>query len=77
VAFAAITGLLDVFNIASVDDHVNRKAFSWGWPDFEDAVQMAAAVHTGVDYLITRNPREFQEGIIPVVQPAAFLALLN
>jgi hypothetical protein len=72
-AVATITSLLDVFSIAAVDDIVIRKALSWGWPDFEDAVQMAAALSAGVDYLIIRNPRNFQEGIVPVVQPGAFL----
>lgn len=76
-AVAAITGLLDVFTVATVDDQVIRKALSWGWQDFEDAVQMAAAVNAGADYIVTRNPRDFQDGLIPVVQPAALLALLK
>lgn len=76
-AVAAITGLLDVFTVAPINDPIIRKALSWGWSDFEDAVQMAAAANIGADYLITRNPRDFQTGIIPVVQPAAFLTLLH
>lgn len=68
---------LEVFAVVTVDDPVIRKALSWGWPDFEDAVQMAAAATVGADYLVTRNPRDFQSGIIPVVQPAAFLTLLS
>ena len=76
-AVTAITGLLDVFSVAAVDDSVILKALSWGWKDFEDALQMAAAANVSADYLITRNPRDFQDGIIPVVEPAAFLTLLN
>ncbi len=76
-AVTAITGLLDVFTVAAVDDQVIRQALAWGWPDFEDAVQMATAVQTQADYLITRNPRDFQSGSLPVVQPAAFLTLLE
>ncbi|MCC6607332.1 MAG: PIN domain-containing protein [Anaerolineae bacterium] len=76
-AVTAITGLLDVFTVAAVDDQVIRQALAWGWPDFEDAVQMAAAVQAQADYLITRNPRDFQSGSLPVVQPAAFLTLLD
>jgi len=76
-AVTAITSLLDVFTVATVDDSVIRKALSWGWKDFEDAVQMAAALNVSADYLITRNPRDFQDGIVPVVEPAAFLTLLN
>jgi len=76
-AVTAITGLLDVFTVAAVDDQVIRQALAWGRPDFEDAVQMAAAVQAQANYLITRNPRDFQAGILPVVQPAAFLTLLH
>jgi hypothetical protein len=47
------------------------------WKDFEDAGQMAAAVHANVNYLVTRNPRDFQDELIPVIQPAALLALLK
>ena len=75
-AVATLTSLLDIFTVAPVDDPTIRKALAWGWNDFEDAVQMAAAANIGADYLITRNPRDFQAGIIPVVQPAAFLTLL-
>ena len=76
-AVTAITGLLEVFTVAAVDDQVIRRAMAWGWPDFEDAVQMATAVNIQADYLITRNPRDFQTGHIPVVQPATFLTLLD
>jgi len=76
-AVSAITNLLDVFTVSTIDDQVIRKAMSWGWSDFEDAVQMAAAAQIGVDYLITRNPRDFKGGVVPVVQPAAFLTLLD
>ncbi len=74
-AVAALAGLLDAFRVAAVDDTVIRRALSWGWRDFEDAVQMAAAVEAGVDYLITRNTGDFETGPVPAVQPAAFLAL--
>ncbi len=76
-AVTTITSLLEIFTVATVDDAVIRKALSWGWKDFEDAVQMAAAANAHANYLITRNPRDFRDGIIPVVQPAAFLTLLK
>ena len=75
-AVNAVTGLLESFTVATVDDTVIRKALLLGWTDFEDAVQMAAAVAEGVDYLITRNIKDFQSGPVPVIQPAAFLTLL-
>lgn len=75
-AVTALTGLLDAFTVATVDDAVVRTALSWGWQDFEDAVQMAAAVEADVNYIVTRNPRDFLDGPIPVLQPPSFLATL-
>jgi predicted nucleic acid-binding protein len=76
-AVQAITGLLESFAITKLDDAVIREALSLGWRDFEDAVQIAAACAEGIDYLITRNIKDFQSGPVPVMQPAAFLVLLD
>jgi predicted nucleic acid-binding protein len=75
-AAVAVGSLLNTFTVASVDDTVIRQALAWGWVDFEDAVQMASALHAGADYLITRNPRDFKDGIVPIVLPGALPALL-
>ena len=76
-AVQAVTSLLESFTVAKVDDKVIREALSLSWKDFEDAVQMASAGAEGIDYLITRNIKDFQSGPVPVIQPAAFLALLD
>jgi predicted nucleic acid-binding protein len=76
-AATSLAGLLQSFSVATVDDAVIRTALSWGWKDFEDAVQMAAAAAAKTDYIITRNPTDFQIGPIPAIQPAAFLPLLQ
>lgn len=68
--------LLDVFTVATVDDTVIRKALTWGWKDFEDAIQMAAALNEQMDYLVTRNGQDFETQPVPVLNPAGFLALL-
>ena len=76
-AVHAVTSLLESFTVATVDDTVIRKALSLGWKDFEDAVQMGAATADDIDYLITRNIKDFQSGPVPAIQPAAFLTLLD
>ena len=75
-ASTIIASLLDVFTVASVDDSVIRKALTWGWKDFEDAVQMAAAFNEQVDYLVTRNGQDFETQPVPVLNPVGLLALL-
>jgi hypothetical protein len=42
--------------------------------DLEDALQAAAAVAAGVDYIVTRNTADYRQSPIPAILPAAFLA---
>jgi predicted nucleic acid-binding protein len=76
-AASAVRDVLEVYEVAAVDQAVLESALSMGWSDFEDAVQMAAAVKAGADYLVTRNPDDFEGGPIPVLQPGEFLPLLG
>jgi predicted nucleic acid-binding protein len=75
-AVTALTSLLDTFTIAPINDDVIRKALAWGWDDFEDAVQMAAASNEQADYLVTRNGQDFETQPVPMVTPSGLLALL-
>jgi hypothetical protein len=45
--------------------------------DFEDSVQMMAALQIHADYLLTRNVRDYQPAPLEVVQPVELLALLK
>lgn len=76
-AVSVLQKLLTAFTVAPVDDAIIRDALSWGWQDFEDAVQMATAVHSKLDYLITRNPKDFDTHPIPILQPAQLIAILK
>lgn len=75
-AVTAVADLLNFFQIAAVDDQVIRHALTLGWKDFEDAVQMAAALNANLDYIVTRNPQDFETQPVPVLTPAAFFTLL-
>lgn len=76
-AVSILQQLLSVFKVAAVDDSVIRDALSWGRQDFEDAVQMATAVHANLNYLVTRNPKDFETHPVPILKPAHLLALLS
>jgi predicted nucleic acid-binding protein len=76
-AITAIQKLLTIFEVAAVDRLVIERALALGWPDFEDAVQMAAAVQTGTTYLITRNPQDFKDELVSVLGPNDLLNLLS
>ena len=76
-AIKAVQKLLTIFEVAAVDRLVIEHALSLGWPDFEDAVQMAAAVQAGTNYLVTRNPQDFKDELVSVLHPDDLLNRLN
>ena len=51
-----------------------KHALSIEMRDFEDAMQIAAAVQCGADVIVTRNTRDFAASPIPALTPEAFLA---
>ena len=71
-----LADLLRFLTVAGVDAQVIEGALNLPYRDFEDAVQMMAAVPAGATHLITRNPQDFRAGPLPVLQPAELVALL-
>jgi predicted nucleic acid-binding protein len=77
LARIAIGDLLSILSVATVDQSVIEQALNLPYNDFEDAVQMMAAARLAADYLVTRNVDDYTESLLPVVQPAELLALLE
>jgi predicted nucleic acid-binding protein len=75
-ARATITNLLQFIKIAPVDQGTIEQALNLDYHDYEDAVQMIAAVQAKVDCLITRNIKDYQPALLSVLQPVDFLATM-
>jgi predicted nucleic acid-binding protein len=75
-AKVAITSLLQVLEVATIDQSTIEQALSLPYRDFEDAVQMMAAVQSKAEYLVTRNAKDFQPAPLSVIQPSELLALI-
>jgi len=71
-----LTQILQILSVASVDQDVIEQALNLPYPDFEDAVQLMAALRAGCRYLVTRNPQDYKAGPLPALQPAELLALV-
>jgi len=76
-ARAIITNLLQFIKILPVDQSTIEQALNLNFRDFEDAVQMISAVQNKVDCLVTRNVKDYQPSLLPVMQPVDFLATLS
>jgi predicted nucleic acid-binding protein len=72
-ARAIITNLLQFIKVAPVNQGTIEQALSLDYEDYEDAVQMMAAVQCKVNCLITRNVKDYRPVLLPVMQPADFL----
>lgn len=76
-ATARLLDLLKLVSVSPVDQDTILRALALGWADFEDALQMLCADNAGVDYIVTRNPRDFESDSIPVLTPTELLAILQ
>lgn len=72
-ARASITNLLQILKIAPIDQKTIDQALNLDYQDFEDAVQMMAAVQTKADCIVTRNLKDYQPALLPVYKPIDFL----
>jgi predicted nucleic acid-binding protein len=75
-ARVTLTSLLQFLKIAPVDQNTIEQALNLPYRDFEDAVQMIAALQVQADYLLTRNVRDYEPAPLEVIQPAELLAIL-
>jgi len=68
--------LLSLFEIAPVNRVVLENALAGHSPDYEDAVIIEAAQHAGVEYIVTRNIKNFKKSVIPVYTSTGFIQAL-
>jgi len=72
-----IKGLLKVFYPAAVTDKNIYQALELEWDDFEDSVQFIVGMDLSVDYIVTRNIRDFFSSSIDAVTPEQFLQAIT
>lgn len=45
--------------------------------DYEDAVEERVAERTGVDYIVTRNGKDYEQARVKVILPDDFISLME
>ena len=68
-----LANLFIAFRIASVSETSIHEALDLNWDDFEDCVQYTVGKSVNVDYIITRNTRDFAKSEIKTMTPEDFL----
>lgn len=59
-----------------VDSKTLKQSIKSEFKDFEDAMQYFSANHENIDYIITRNKKDFSPSAIPVLEPQEFIDFL-
>lgn len=68
--------LLMSFGILDTSALDCRNALTSPVSDFEDALLVETAYRTGVDYIVTRNIRDFSRSVIQAVTPSDFMKMI-
>ena len=72
-----IRKLLKLFEIAPVNRLVLEDAIDSSFSDFEDGVLHAAAIHCGVQAIVTRDQKGFSKAQVVVYPPQDLLNILS
>ena len=76
-ASRVLAELSRIVRVVAVDEDRLLHALAMEWADFEDAVQAACAEKAEVDFLVTRNERDFKRCAVRITSPAELLARLS
>lgn len=74
--YALFSDLCLYVKVVEVGGMIIKKSFQKSWKDMEDCVQYLVAKREKVDYLITRNEKDFSDSDIPVLSPSEFLDMI-
>ena len=75
-ANTGVSDLLQVLAVVPLDGTDFQRALALGLRDYEDAVQVAACLKAGADYLVTRNGKDYKGGLVTAHTPGEVLGIL-
>ena len=71
---SSLQELSEIVDILKVDSDIVKSALTSNFKDFEDSIQyFAAQEHKKVDYIITRNIKDYKDSSLPIMTPETFL----
>ncbi|MEN9334579.1 MAG: hypothetical protein RLY35_1759 [Bacteroidota bacterium] len=73
-----LLSILDYLNIISINKEIIKKGLLSRQKDFEDALQLQSAYSIkDIDCLITRNRKDYNQAVIPILSPDEFSRLIK
>jgi predicted nucleic acid-binding protein len=72
-----VSGLMKRFTVIEINEASLNKALDSEIDDFEDAVIEVSAIERNIDYIVTRNIKDFKKSIIPAKTPEELLSIIK
>lgn len=70
--------LCGCFHIIGINGEMLEKALATGdFKDIEDETQIQCAIHEGLDYIITRDKKGFENSPVMTLPPESFIKIIN
>lgn len=73
----ALRKLRNLFKITNINQTIVDQALASEFKDFDDAIQYFSALNSNVDYLVTRNKKDYLQKEIFIISPKELLAIIN
>ena len=70
-----ILNLIKLIKVISVDENDIIEAFNLNFKDFEDALQARCSKKSNLDFIVTRNEKDFKDSEIPIISIKKLLEL--
>ncbi|MDX9992869.1 MAG: PIN domain-containing protein [Anaerolineales bacterium] len=68
--------VLDTFRVCALTEAMLHAAMNLPFDDYEDAAQTASAQAEGLDFIITRDAKDYEKSPVKALTPAEFVAQL-
>jgi predicted nucleic acid-binding protein len=68
-----ITNLIQIVDVVGIDREIIINSLTSQLLDFEDAIQSVASSFNNIDFIITRNIKDFSNSEIKAISPTDFL----
>jgi predicted nucleic acid-binding protein len=73
----AISGIMKIFKIIEINEKILSNALYSAIDDFEDAVIEVSSRAKNIDYIITRNGKDFKKSTVTALTPEELLGTLK
>jgi predicted nucleic acid-binding protein len=71
-----LNGIMNILEVINIDEGILKQALTSEIDDYEDAVIEMSAKEKSIDYIITRNLKDFKKSSVSVLPPGEFLNIV-